>query len=142
MKESISPRGSFALTVWKDGKIIEQFQEDNLIVSLGRNNIAALLGGYGGSEIDRIGFGTSGSPTTLEDALLVDGFQKAIATATAGTSGRVEIAWTLETSEANGKTIREFALFNKDGDMFARKVREAIVKTADLRLTGTWTLIF
>lgn len=142
-KTKIDPKGIFTLTVWKNGVAVESFQENNLVVSGGRNNLAALLGGsLGGEAVTRIGFGDSGAAAALTDTALVNPIYKDLDSATIVGTGRLELGWTLDTTEGNGKTIREFGLFRSGGALFARKAREPIAKTSDIRLTGTWTIIF
>ncbi len=51
-------------------------------------------------------------------------------------------AFTLNTGEANGKTIQEFGLLCSDGTLFARKTRGGIVKADDISIAGTWTIKF
>jgi hypothetical protein len=54
----------------------------------------------------------------------------------------VDINWSLEEDEENGKSITEFGLLTESDVLFARKVREVIEKTVDIRLEGKWQLIF
>ena len=59
------------------------------------------------------------------------------------TTNSVEFAFTLGTSEANGKSIMEFGLFTAGDVLFARKTRAgAIVKDSDLSLAGSWRINF
>jgi hypothetical protein len=143
MKDKQSLRGVFSLQVWKGDKLVEQYEDNNLIVNNGRNFIAQLVGGTVTGQIDQIGFGTDGTAPALADVELTAAFKKNVGGAALVPVGRMAISWTLDPSEANGMTIREFGLFyNNGGVLVARKTREPIVKTSDVRLTGTWTLIF
>jgi len=141
LKETIL-KGSVTLVVWKNGVPIESYTEDNLIVNVGKQSMARLLGAADTDKrVTKIGFGTSGAVTAGANTSIENEFVKALNGVTySGTSAIFEYA--LETTENNGVTIREFALFSDDDTMFSRIVRNPINKTADIRLSGTWKITF
>lgn len=143
-KETISAKGTVFLQIWNaKGELIEEVTHNNLIVNTGRQAMAQLLGTANSDfRVNSIGFGSSGTPVAGTDATLYASvFSKALNAVTySGTS--VIFDYSLELNEANGETIREFGLFTDDATLFSRIVRNAINKTADIRLTGTWTITF
>lgn len=141
--EHISAVGEVSLQVWhKSGKLLYQERAHNLIVNVGKQSLARLLGAADANkQVNQIGFGTSGAVTAGANTALENSFIKAVDGVTySGTSAIFE--WALEQSENNGVTIREFGLFSDDSTMFSRIVRNPITKTADIRLTGTWKITF
>lgn len=77
-----------------------------------------------------IGFG-QGAPIFRKPFLSKDESQQ----------GRVTIAWDLDTSECNNVGIDTLALFTASGQEVVRITRQPIHKSADLSLTGSWTLL-
>ena len=150
------PRGVFKLRMYRhvNGKrrLIEVFEDKNLIVDLARITMAHLVAGevthevsgvVKGRHITTMGFGTDGTEPEEPDTMLTDAFTKALDGFEYPVDGRVQFNWSLGTGEANGKAIREFGLFCADGSLFARRVREMpINKEDDISLEGTWTIIF
>lgn len=142
MEEKISAKGQVTLCIWKNGKLIDAYTEDNLIVNVGKQSLARLLGvADADKKVTKIGFGTSGAATAGTNTSIDNEFVKALDGVTySGTSAIFEYA--LETTENNGVTIREFGLFSDDDTLFSRIVRNPINKTADIRLSGTWKITF
>lgn len=118
---------------------IETYEEKNLVVTLGKTNITKLLGGdAAGKKISKIAIGTNNTAPDVTDTTLTDIVSKAIDSVSYPDANSVLFSWSLETTEGNGLTIREFGLLNDDGILCARKVRTDIVKTSAVRLVGTW----
>lgn len=141
--DTIQANGEVSLQVWsKDGKLLYNEVANNLIVNVGKQSLARLLGSADSDKrVTQIGFGTSGAVTAGTNTSIENEFVKALDGVTySGTSAIFEYA--LETTENNGVTIREFALFSDDDTMFSRIVRNPINKTADIRLSGTWKITF
>lgn len=128
-----------------DGEVIEETISENMIVNTGRQNIARLLSGEGTASnrvVNKIGFGTNGDASTESDTELTDSFEKSLSGYTFPDDKSVRFTWTLEYSEANGKNIAELGLIHQSGDLFSRKNRNVIEKTDQLKLEGSWTIIF
>ena len=144
MKDTSQIEGIFRMRVIdRQGKIIQEIEEKNLVVNGGRNSTAALLGGNGANkQVTQIAFGTSATLPSLPDSDLTGKFIKAITTATYPQTGAVQFEWVLDYLEANGLAIREFGLFSADNTLFSRKTRDLISKTSYIRLEGTWTIQF
>ena len=143
-KDDAPLRGEFHLRIYRKGVLVEETAE-NMILTRMKDVMAALIGGapaYAGVKINRISFGTSGTPTQPSDTAIIAPFTKNLGTPTYPSAGRVAFPFSLGTAEANGKTIAEFGLMLSDGTYAARKVRGVIEKDADLSFSGTWTIIF
>lgn len=148
MKDGIVTRGeiasgNFQLQVWDmEGNVIETFEEQNLVVTLGRTNICKLLGGdSAGKAITQIAVGTNGTTPDLANTSLTSQFNKDITSVAYPSANQVRFSWSLEAGEGNGLSILEFGLLNEDSVLCARKVRsEPIVKSSAVRLVGSWTL--
>ncbi len=143
-QENIIAKGTVFLQVWNaNGELIEEITHNNLVVNTGRQALASLLGSADPDKrVNQIGFGSSGTPVSGSDGTLFSQvFSKTVNAVTySGTS--VIFDYSLELAEANGETIREFGLYTDDATLFSRITRNAINKTADIRLTGTWTITF
>lgn len=141
--EQIAMRGDFWLRIYRNGVLVEEQHDPNMIMNVAKDAMAKLIGGSGsGKTITKIGFGTSTTGPTPTDTGLANSYSKNVSTVAYPATGQVAFGWTLGTSEANGKAIAELGLICSDGTLFARKVRGAINKDADLSLEGTWTIIF
>ena len=143
ISDKLSPQGHVNMKIWdKSGNLIQEFHEKNLIVNTGKQSLALLLGDPASNEdkrITTIGFGTDLTSPSGTDTSLTGPFTKALdGVSYSGTS--IVFAYTLELSENNGMAIREFGLISNDGTLFSRLVRSELIKTPDIRLTGTWTI--
>lgn len=130
---------------------------ENLFVNAGLPALAALMGGdTAGQFAAAIGFGTgSTAPTVNDTALTAPAYYKTLDAHSEDGSGSVTLNWSLTTSDtgAQGITIQELALFANHGSvglpgtaapapMLARKTISPIVFTANMSISGTWTLTF
>lgn len=142
--DTINPRGIFELRMYDDcGRLLESYVDDNLIVNNGRDAIVDLIGsGDSNKVVNQISFGTNGADPVLTDTAITAPFTKAVNAVTYPATGQVQFAWSLELSENNGVTIREYGLLCDDNTLFARKVRADISKNNTVRLEGTWKIIF
>ena len=132
--------------IFKNGVLVEEVEEHNLIVTVGRTQMAHLLAGdLTGKQITKISFGTSGTPPALPDTQITNPFTKNVIGSSYPAAGQVKFNWTLTTAEANGKAILEFGLICTDLTLFSRRIRESgkpINKEPDISLEGDWTIIF
>lgn len=137
------PEGILTLQIFRKGELIEEVGY-NLVVDLSKQQLARLIGGdVANRSITKIGFGTSGTAPAAGNTSLTDTYVKALGAVTYPATNSVQFAFTLGTSEANGKSIQEFGLFTAGDVLFARKTRAgAIVKDSDLSLSGTWRINF
>ena len=138
-------RGEFSLIGRdKEGNTVFTYADNNLIVNNAKVALASLVSNAGADTkiITQIGFGTSATTPSPNDVSLTAPYKKNVTSFSYPEPGKVKFSWRLDYGEANGKAISEFGLLCADGSLFARKVRGAITKDADLALEGEWTIIF
>lgn len=160
-ERTVPLRGAMHLLVLdRQGRIQWRYESHNLIVTVGRDKLAKLLGGQHAAALTQIAVGTNGTPAASSDTAITNAFKKALdAKRYSGysgtwygqnvtvTSGQVRCEWFLNNSEANGLAIREFGLLFADDTLFARYLRppngatpDEILKQADMTLAGSWTI--
>ncbi|WP_153799087.1 hypothetical protein [Foetidibacter luteolus] len=142
MYDGIKARGAVRIEVWEGDTLRDVITENNLVVTLGKTNIARLLGGHAsGKKIEKIGIGTSSNVAAAGDSSLTNAFIKAIDTVSYPDAQSVQYNFDIDNGEGNGLTIREFGLYNTDNVLCARKVRTGeITKTNLIRLVGSWKI--
>jgi hypothetical protein len=142
--DRMSMRGVFAMRIYRRGKLIETYQDHNLIVDGAREVAAQLISGVDTDRtIAQIAFGTNGSVPQPSDTLITGAYTKSIELVSYPALGQAEFHWSLLTTEANGMDIFEFGLLCADGTLYARKVREkAFPKNSDFALEGEWIIFF
>jgi ABC-type uncharacterized transport system ATPase subunit len=142
-KDFVTMRGDFRLVVKKNGVVIEEYEDHNMIMNVAKDAMAKLIGGNGsGKTVTKIGFGTNGSGPSPADTALTGSYSKNVASISYPVTGQAQFNWLLTTTEANGMSIKEFGLICGDATLFARKTRGAIEKQDDISLDGSWTIIF
>ena len=140
--------GSINLNIYKNGELIDIYNDHNLVVNGGRKRLAQLAAGLSTDYITMIGVGSGETQENEFDASLTDqqlfeiqGFDDTPAVTLDGLD--VIFAFHIKQSEANGLMIHELGLFCSDGVMFSHRVRRGgIFKEEDIELKGTWTLHF
>ena len=139
-------KGVFRLQAFdKSGACVLNFEDRNLVVNAGRNSMTRLLAQadtQAAKRITQIGFGTSGTAVGEGDTALTGATVKPVDGSSYPDNLSVQFAWSLAFNEAVGLQIREFGLISADNTLFARKTRDLLAKTADIRLEGTWTITF
>jgi hypothetical protein len=139
-------KGILRYTVFKNGVPVEDVEEQNLIVTVGRTQMAHLLAGdLTGKQVTKISFGTNGTAPALSDTQIMNAFTKNLLGLSYPDAGQVKFNWNLTTAEANGKAILEFGLICADATLFSRRIRESgkpINKESDISLEGNWAIIF
>jgi hypothetical protein len=136
--------GRLEVIVRRSGLVVERFAEDNLIVTVGRTQMAHLLGGDTAARyIAQVAVGTSGTPPALTDTAITNQFKKDIDAVGFPSPLTVQFDWELTTEEANGMAIMEFGLLSADDTLFSRRVRtNPINKASDISIEGHWTIGF
>jgi hypothetical protein len=138
------PSGRLSFDVLYRGKLIEHFNDGNLIVDNSKMIQAHLLGGdVVNNSVTQIGFGTNGTAPVGGNLALTGAFTKAIDAVLYPTNHSVRFNFTLGSGENNGMDIMEFGLITGAGGLYARKVRAtALTKTVDISITGSWIITF
>jgi hypothetical protein len=115
----------------------------NLVVTLGREAMAKLLGGARAGAVTQFGVGTGSTTAALGDTTLTSVFRNALVSVSYPALNQVRFNWQLGAGEAVGLAIREFGLFFADNTMLSRYVETGVItKSATMTITGTWTLTF
>lgn len=145
-RERAPVRGELCLRIYRKGKLNEVWEDENLVVDAGRGVMARLVAGQTGIQINRVAFGTSGVDPAPGDTLanILNPFTKAISAVSYPAATQTRFEFTLLESEANGLSIKQFALVCADNTLFAHRTRggKAIDKDSDLAIEGQWTIFF
>jgi hypothetical protein len=143
---TIAPKGVFSLRAFnKKGECVLVYEDLNLVVDTGKSSVARLLAQANTlpqKRLSKIGFGEGTNAPDPNDTGLTNQFTKALDGFSYPDPQSVTFNWSLDFTEANGLKITEFGLFTDDDFLFSRKTRDVITKLADIRLEGTWTIIF
>lgn len=133
-------RGNVHLCIKRNGEVIHEEDDHNLIVTAGRAKLARLMGGGYSGCIARVGVGEGGSAVSASDTTLTNEVLVDIESVSyEGTSVRFNFC--IGTGQANGLSIREFGLFFADGTMFSHRVRQSVIgKESDIEITGYWEI--
>jgi hypothetical protein len=92
--------------------------------------------------IGKIGFGEGDSTPTPDDTALTNPYIKTVLSKKVNADNSITCTYTLDYSEANGKTIKEIGLYCNDGvTLVAREVRDTIVKDRDTAIEGAITIL-
>jgi hypothetical protein len=156
--ESIeSPHGMVRFQVFENQRLIATVEDHNLFVNAGLPALAALMGGDTSGEFAAaIGFGSGGNTPTATDAgLTAPAYYKSLDSHAEDGAGSVTFNWSLGAGDtgAVGITIQELGLFanktvvvlpgaTQPTPMLARKTISPILFSANMSLSGVWTLTF
>lgn len=143
--EKIKIKGLFEIRVYNliGGrlKLVEEYIDNNLVVSSGKQKINKLLANDGSdNHITMIGVGINSVAPTIADTSLTDSFSKNITSYSFPSQTSVTFNWALQLSDANGKAIAEYGLLCEDSTLFSRKTRGVINKESDVYIEGNWTI--
>jgi hypothetical protein len=146
-KDAVGLSGIFRMNVYKgegeNKKLIETFEDHNLIVNLARVSMAHLLAGEEDRWLKSIAFGTNGIPPTVGDTEITNPYTKDLGAVTYSSFNQAQFSWVLSATEGNGKAIMEFGMLTADGKLFCRRTRlTPINKESDISIDGTWTILF
>ena len=146
MKERLAAKANVLVTVTDaDGKIVDRFQQHNLVVTAGRNLLRDLLNNTSPAGLTHVAIGTGTTAVNAAQTALVTEVFRDVITQRLTDVGQLTVTLYLSTSSANGSTLAEVGLFNasSSGTMYARVVlASTIAKTSAIAVTFTWTLTF
>jgi hypothetical protein len=146
-KDNINkPTGTLYLKVYKNDKLVDTIDGENLIVDEGSDLLGnGLITEVSDDLVQTFGVGTGAGAAAAGDTTLTDLFSKSVATNNySEVTKQLTYTFTLEAGEYNGNTIKEFGLFNNGlTKLFARRViTGSIVKANDTRVEATWIIQF
>ncbi len=134
--------GHINMVVRKGGKVVDRYDDHNLIVTLGRQRMAELLAGLSDAHISHIGIGTGTETENIADTSLSD----LVLIPLKGAEAKDKVArfnFLIDTATGNGMKITEFGLFANDGVMFSHRVRTGVIEKADdIEIEGYWEIRF
>ncbi|KLU21977.1 hypothetical protein EOS_33080 [Caballeronia mineralivorans PML1(12)] len=140
------PTGLFVLDIYRAGKLIEHFEEKNLIVIGSQQTHALLLGGsVTGQSVTQFGIGTNATAPVFGNTTLTGQYANAITGVSYPAMNEVQFAFAMGSADtpAFGMAISEFGLLTTVGTLYARKARSAPLNFAsDISLSGTWVISF
>jgi hypothetical protein len=135
--------GSLEYIVWRGGTQIDHVHGANMVLDNAEEAIVQLLGGNLDKAISKIGVGSSAVVASSADTELADVVRADVGAISYPLANKIAVDWEIARGVATGLEIHEFGLFTTDLTLIARKTRAAgIVKGADVRIAGTWTLHF
>lgn len=140
--EKISVQGFFEARIFRNGKLIEEYRERNLITDIAKVTMSKLLAGEtSGNSVSKIAFGTSNVAADPTDLEITNQWAKSINGFTYPEEGTVQFDWDLLVTENNGMSICEFGLLTAGGILIARRTRQnPIPKESDISIEGTWAI--
>lgn len=144
MKEMLKAKGHIVLELRDEhGNLKDRREVDNLVVTAGKNHLAAWLAAASQSEayMKYVGLGTgTTAPTTADTGLQTPLATRATGTVTSSTNVLQNVA--VFGAGVNTGAVTEAALFSASaaGTMFARQVFAVINKGANDSLTVTWNI--
>lgn len=142
------PTGRLFLEIFERGKLIETFDEQNLIVIGSQQVHAKLLGGaVTNQSVTQIGYGTNGTAPVFGNTALTSPYTKLLDSVTYPNTNQVQFNFSLGVggtdTGAYGLAISEFGLLTASGTLYARKTRTAPLNfNSDISFQGSWTISF
>lgn len=142
ISDILSVRGDLEITLKDElGNIKQHMEVPNLIVTVGKNHIAARLQGTSQSVMSYMAVGSSSTTPTVGDITLgAEITRVALATYT-NTNNTVQATATFAAGQGTG-TLREAGLLNAStsGTMLAHTTFPAITKSSNDTLSINWTI--
>lgn len=143
MDSGIRLTGHVRIIVLHCGRILQEWEQPNTVVTTGKTHIGqALAGAQTAVKLSHFAVGTDNTvPSVGQTALGVEVARYAVSSFSVGT-GTVTANMYLSTTRANGNTLTEVGLFNASsaGTMVARLTHTPIIKTSDVTVLYQWTL--
>lgn len=136
--------GHLYLKVERRGKLIEEWDDHNLIMDAARPRIRDLCSGeMTNAFISHLGVGEGQEPAAPTDTSLTNCVLVPFTTVGNPDTTTARFGFLIGPDVANGLAIREFGLFCGDGKLFAKRVRERVIeKDADMSIFGYWDIHF
>jgi len=162
MKEGLSLKGSVHMRLWdpKTGKTVQVMEKENLVVTIGKELLAGLIGGIDTSAaVTYMAVGTDNTAPDAANATLgTEIYREVIGSATKETTTSTNDTCTFVTTLDEGDAgadgaLTEAGLFGSKtgtvasatvdtGMLLSRVTFSTITKTSSLALTITWKLQF
>ena len=149
-KEPVKIKGLLKIKIHDaiTGEIIQEIQQNNLVVTIGRNLLRDFMRGTVTVGIQQFAIGTNSTAVTISDSQLgTEVFRSGTITYTASAE-TLQVEMYVTSAQANGSTIVEAGLFCDStatstvntGKLYSRAVHSSIVKTSSIAITYVWVL--
>ena len=142
MQSGVKATGSLKITVTnKEGKVVEEREIDNLVVTTGKNYIASRMVGTSSTVMSHMALGTDNtSPAAGNTALGSEAGRVAMSAFTASTN-IVTATATFPAGTATG-ALTEAGILNasSSGDLLCRTTFSVVNKAAGDSVAITWTI--
>ena len=144
MIEHLKIKGRLSYQLFDEsGNLKEEFEGPNLVVTVGLNFLAALLGGSAPTLMSHMAIGSSGTAPAPSDTTLGTELGRVALSSTAPSANNVIYQATFPPGTGTG-TIAEAGLFNAGagGTMLSRSTSISVIKAAGDTLNIIWTITF
>src|SRR3990167_2505287 len=149
-KEPVKIKGLLKIKIHDaiTGEIIQEIQQDNLVVTIGRNLLRDFMKNDVTVGIQQFAIGTNSTAVVIGDSQLgTEVFRSGTITYTASAE-TLQVEMYVTSAQANGNTIVEAGLFcdstatstANTGKLYSRVVHSSIVKTSSIAITYVWVL--
>lgn len=144
-RDDVSPTGELYVKVLRQGRLVDEWRANNLVVDRGRYLLTQLLGGNVlNNSVSLIGFGSNLQTAAAGNLVLSgDAYVKPVDAVTYPLPNQVQFGISLSASEGVGLNLSEYGLLTAGGDLFARLTRSApLAKDASMSIQAFWTINF
>lgn len=144
MKDPVQIKGRLSYQlIGEDGNMKEEKEGPNLVVTVGLNFLAALLGGSAPTLMSHMAVGSSATAPAPAQTALIGELGRVALTSTSPSGSNVLYQATFPPGTATG-TIAEAGLFNAGagGTMLSRSTSISVIKAAGDTLNILWTITF
>jgi hypothetical protein len=125
----------------KDGKVKEEHEFKNLVVTVGKNFVASRMVGTASSVMSHMALGDDNTPAAVGQTTLIDELGRVALASGTATDNVVTYTATFPAGTATGAVV-EAGVFNDGtaGTMLCRTVFAVVNKGADDAMSVTWTV--
>lgn len=144
MKDNLKIKGRLSYQlIGEDGALKEEFEGPNLVVTVGLNFLASLLGGSAPTLMSHMAIGSSGTAPAPANTALGSELGRVALSSTSPSGANVIYQATFPPGTGTG-TIAEAGLFNSGagGTMLSRSTSISVIKAAGDTLNIIWTITF
>ena len=141
-QEVLKASGALRVVVTgKDGKVKEEHEFKNLVVTVGKNFVASRMVGTASSVMSHMALGDDNTPAAVGQTTLIGELGRVALASGTATNNVVTYTATFPAGTATGAVV-EAGVFNDGtaGTMLCRTVFAVVNKGADDAMSVTWTV--
>jgi hypothetical protein len=125
----------------KGKKLHKLFVGKNLVVALGKQNVARLLGGHNsGKVINKVQAGSSNAVAADADTAITNAVDGTVTAVSYPSTNQVKFDFTFTGAALGGMVVKELGLLNDANVLCARKTTADLSVPTGLSLTGFWII--